>query len=168
MGQVCPLGTLQRFFGALGNRLFIALRDSSSTTASPVIEIRSARLLYRLDRRAARLVMSPMTQGQRMAHITSPSVQRIRSRFVILIIASQDLLYMSVSSVVYLCRWALSLDVFKIEFIGSAKCNVCIVCKSCDKICLMGISVSTTTKVTQLSVFPGDECVKRVPCSRSA
>ncbi len=167
-GQLCPLGTLQGLFGALGRRIF-----ASRPIVPPAVD-RVARLLKYVvllvfalwTWRAAELVMRPYDPWAAWAHLTSPRLlTELGIGLVVLIAALVGSLAYERFFCKYLCPTGALLGLLsKVSVLRIRRSEAtCIDCGLCNRACPMNVQVSAAETVTSSECISCNECVNACP-----
>lgn len=167
-GQLCPLGTLQGLFGALGRRLF------GSRPSVPAAVDRVGRWLkYAVlvvfalwTWRAAELVMRPYDPWAAWAHLTSARLlTELGVGLAVLIVALAGSLVYERFFCKYLCPTGALLGLLsRVSVLRISRSEAtCIDCGLCDRACPMNVKVSAAETVTSSECISCNECVNACP-----
>lgn len=169
-GQLCPLGTLQGIFGAVGRR------SRRKRPQVPASVDRWARFLkygvlafFTLwTWQAASLVMRPYDPWAAFAHITSDELLAEFGIGVGILVVS---LVGSLAYERFFCKYLCPTGAFlgllsKVSYFGIKRdADACIDCGICDTACPMNIRVSSQEEVTDSECISCNECVNSCPAA---
>jgi ferredoxin len=169
-GAICPLGTLQGIFGALGGKLFkhrpkVPRRLDA---AARLIKYAVLALFAVWTWQAAELVMRPYDPWVAWAHLTSAELfTSYGIGFAILVVSLVGSLVYERFFCKYLCPTGALLgllarfSVLRIRRDAAA----CTDCGTCDRVCMMNVRVATVDAVTSSECISCNECVNACPAA---
>ena len=167
-GTLCPLGTLQGIFGALGRKLFGRPRqvprraDSVARYLKYVILVVFAVWTWQ----AAELVLRPYDPWAAWAHLTSGELfSSFAVGFFVLVVSLAGSLFYERFFCKYLCpAGALLALLSKVSVLGIRRDeHACTSCGKCDTACMMNVAVSSAEVVTSSECISCNECVNACP-----
>lgn len=165
-GWVCPMGSIQEWFGKIGKRLFKG-RYNSFIPKKVDVYLRYLRyvllvwIVY-MTAKSATLVFSDFDPYYALFHLWSGEVAI--SGIVILIAVLGLSLFVERPFCKYACPYGALLGVFNLFRVFKIKRNpaTCIDCKACDRACPMNIVVSKS------GVVRDHQCISCLKCTSEA
>jgi len=169
-GNICPLGTLQGIFGALGRRLFKHRPQVPRRVDAVARLIKYAVLvLFAVwSWQAAELVMRPYDPWVAWAHLTSAEVfTSFGVGLAILVVSLVGSLVYERFFCKYLCPTGALLGLLaRISVLRIRRdAEACTDCGMCDRVCMMNVKVATADTVTSSECISCNECVNACPAA---
>jgi len=169
-GQICPLGTLQGFFGSIGGRLFRKRPEVPRGVDRVARFLKYGVLAFFAiwTWQAATLVMRPYDPWVAFSHVTSAELfTEFGVGVAILGVSLAGSVVYERFFCKYLCPTGAFLGLFsKVSALGIRRdAEACIDCRACDKACPMNIPVSTSEAVTSSECISCNECVNVCPAA---
>ena len=167
-GTICPLGTLQGIFGAIGRRLFGRPRrvprgvDAVARYLKYVVLVVFAVWTWQ----AAELVLRPYDPWAAWAHLTSGELfASFGVGFAVLVVSLLGSLLYERFFCKYLCPAGALLALFSRFSVLTIRreAHTCTSCGRCDDACMMNVAVSTAEAVTSSECISCNECVNACP-----
>ncbi len=171
-GQLCPLGALQGFFGAIGGMLFKNRPEVPAAVDKPARFLKYAVLAVFTvwTWQAAELVMRPYDPWAAWAHISSAELfTEFAVGVAVLGVSLAGSLVYERFFCKYLCPTGAYLGLLsKVSLFGIRRdADACIDCGACDKACPMNIKVATADEVRSSECISCNECVNSCPAAHA-
>ena len=167
-GTICPLGTLQGLFGALGRKLFrrrfVVPRSIDRVARYLKYAVLAWFAIWTWQ--ASELVLRPYDPWVAWSHLTSADLWTTYVvGFVILVVSLAGSLVYDRFFCKYLCPAGALLGLFSKASIFHIRrdASACIDCGRCDKACMMNVEVATADVVTSSECISCNECVNACP-----
>jgi len=169
-GNICPLGTLQGIFGALGGKLFKHRPQVPRRLDAVARLIKYAVLvLFAVwTWQAAELVMRPYDPWVAWAHLTSAELfTSFGVGFAILVVSLVGSLVYDRFFCKYLCPTGALLGLLARFSVLNIRRDAaaCTDCGMCDRVCTMNVKVATVDTVTSSECISCNECVNACPAA---
>jgi hypothetical protein len=167
-GMLCPLGTLQGIFGAVGRKLFGRRLAVPRTIDRYARFLKYAVLAFFLvwTWQAAELVMRPYDPWVAWAHLTATDLlATYGAGLAVLVVSLAGSLVYDRFFCKYLCPAGALLGLLsRVSFLKIKRdAATCIDCGRCDKACMMNVEVATADVVTSSECISCNECVNACP-----